>query len=77
MKKSFGLLVCVLLFALPGFAQEKHPSGGGHIPAHGPAPVKSSHPVPEHRTFNDKAGASQRSARALEWKMDRARYGTR
>ncbi|HTW59996.1 MAG TPA: hypothetical protein VMD99_17860 [Terriglobales bacterium] len=50
MKKVFGVLAVSLLFALAAWAQH----GGGHIPAHGPAPVHQSHPAPAH--FNDAPG---------------------
>jgi hypothetical protein len=61
-----------LFFCAIGFAQERghggqpqqrggerHDVGGGHIPAHGPPPVRSAPPPAareEHRTFNDRAG---------------------
>jgi hypothetical protein len=39
---------------------QAHPTrgvGGGHIPAHGPAPVRGNpHPAPEHPKFADKKG---------------------
>ena len=71
MNKLIGIVSVALLLALPVFAQERgehggggHPGpvkgvGGGHIPAHGPAPVRAGRPAPapaEHRTFADKAG---------------------
>jgi hypothetical protein len=59
---SLSLFVPVLTHAEASSPQ--HPSGGaphgvggGHIPAHGPSPVRGSgHPAPEHPTFSDKAG---------------------
>jgi len=34
-----------------------HGVGGGHVPAHGPAPFRGQpHPAPEHSTFADKTG---------------------
>jgi hypothetical protein len=63
MKILAGLLfVLVTLFlSAPAQAQkpEEHPRdvGGGHIPSHGPAPVrKTPHPVEENRKFQDKPG---------------------
>ena len=51
MKRIIGLLALCLLFSLSAFAQHY---AGGHPPAHGPAPVQTPHPAPEH--FNDKTG---------------------
>jgi hypothetical protein len=59
---SLSLFIPVLMRAEASSPQ--HPSGGathgvggGHIPAHGPAPAKGNgHPAPEHPTFSDKAG---------------------
>jgi hypothetical protein len=56
MKRFLGLLAVSLLFALPALAQHHEVGGGGHIPARGPAPVRTSHPAPEARHFNDKSG---------------------
>jgi hypothetical protein len=69
------LFLMVLLFAIPVFAQRAHQGGqparsgggergvgGGHIPAHGPAPVRSPHqaaPASERRTFADQNGHPQ------------------
>jgi hypothetical protein len=61
MKKLAGLLFTLLIFSVPAFAQGKpaahaNPSAG-HIPAHGPAPVKTSRPAPEHPpSYADKKG---------------------
>ena len=61
MKKLAGLLFTLLIFSVPAFAQGKpaahsNPSGG-HIPAHGPAPVKTARPAPEHPpSYADKKG---------------------
>jgi hypothetical protein len=49
MKKLFGLLALLSLFCFVAFAQKErgggasHGVGGGHIPAHGPAPAKAQH----------------------------------
>jgi len=73
MKKLLGFLFALLIFSVPAFAQNKKPAGGGHgvggghVPAHGPAPAKpqshpsrapESHPAPapDHRTYSDKKG---------------------
>jgi hypothetical protein len=68
MKKVFGFLSLAMLLSLPGLAQERGGArggavrgvGGGHIPAHGPAPARPqerSAPAPaEHQSFADKAG---------------------
>src|SRR5215467_2228539 len=47
--------------ALYSEAPQQHPAprgvGGGHVPAHGPAPVRGNpHPAPEHPNFVDKRG---------------------
>jgi hypothetical protein len=63
MKKLIGFLAFLLLCSLPGFGQKQHggggggphvanpPVGGGHIPAHGPAPSRgpsrAAHAAPE------------------------------
>lgn len=54
------------ILAVPVFAQQKghqasgHPEvGGGHIPAHGPAPMHATtapHPAEPNRNFSEKAG---------------------
>src|SRR6202451_2272907 len=49
------------ILAVPIFAQQKgggHPEvGGGHIPAHGPAPMHATpHPAEPNRNFSEKAG---------------------
>jgi hypothetical protein len=54
MKKIIGLLALCLLFSLSAFAQHHDVGGGEHIPAHGPAPVRTPHAAPAH--FNDKSG---------------------
>jgi hypothetical protein len=57
MKKLIGLLAALLLCSLPGFGQKQHgggggqhagnpPVGGGHIPAHGPAPSRGPSRAP-------------------------------
>jgi hypothetical protein len=69
MKIVAGTLALSLSLFLPLLTHAKaapsqHPSpgaphgvGGGHIPTHGPAPVKGNgHPAPEHPTFSDKPG---------------------
>jgi len=64
-KKLIGILAVLLAFSIPAFAQhgEQHPApahgvGGGHIPAHGPAPVRNApaHLPSENRSFVDKDG---------------------
>jgi hypothetical protein len=56
MKKHIGLLVMLLAFAFPAFAQRhgggSHGRGGGFIPSHGPAPFRGQ----PNGTFNDNAG---------------------
>lgn len=55
-KKLFGYLAAIPLFAAPAFAQ-KHEVGGGRPPAHGPAPARAAKSAPvENRKFDDKAG---------------------
>jgi hypothetical protein len=55
---SLSLFIALVVHgeALPG----QHPShtvGGGHVPAHGPAPIRANHgPTPEHPNFADKTG---------------------
>ena len=52
MKKLLGILTLCFAFSLTAFAQHHGGvGGGGHIPAHGPAPVRAPHAAPEH--FND------------------------
>src|SRR5271155_5052316 len=59
MKNVMGLIVALLLFSVPVFAQAKP---GGHAaaprpPAHGPAPVKGAgHPVEANHSYVDKEG---------------------
>jgi hypothetical protein len=58
MKRPIGILTALFLLSLPSFAQ-KDQHGGGHIPAHGPAPAKpQAHPPAPapNRTFADKPG---------------------
>src|SRR5208282_4681228 len=64
MKKFAGLLAALLICSVVAFAQERghegaseagHPAtghevGGGHIPAHGPAPVKHAAPAPKEES---------------------------
>ena len=60
MRKLIGPLAISFLFSVIAFAQHHGEVGGGtaHIPSHGPAPARASHPAPaqENRHFNDKAG---------------------
>jgi hypothetical protein len=64
MKKRIGLVAIALLFSVAAWAQgrgerggEHAEVGGGHIPKHGPAPVREApRAAPENRKFNDKAG---------------------
>lgn len=51
-----SLAVCLLL-SIPVFAQHgEHSAAGGHIPAHGPAPVRTPHAAPAERHFADHPG---------------------
>ena len=54
MKKIIGLLALCLLFSFSAFAQHRGVGGAEHIPAHGPAPVRTPHPGPPH--YVDKGG---------------------
>jgi hypothetical protein len=65
MKSFLGILGLFLICSIPALAQEKHgggpPSkgvGGGHIPAHGPAPARpESHATPQEAPkYADRAG---------------------
>ncbi len=65
MKQLIGFLSVSLLLSLPLLAQEKGGAhggavrgvGGGHIPAHGPAPARAPKAAAsEHPTFSDKKG---------------------
>jgi hypothetical protein len=65
MKQLIGFLSVSLLLSLSVVAQEKGGArgggvrgvGGGHIPAHGPAPARAPKiAAPEHQTFSDKKG---------------------
>jgi hypothetical protein len=68
-KNLIPCVIAVLLLSLPIGAQQRgappahgaKPAevGGGHIPAHGPAPARAPHAAPaqnEHRKFNDAPG---------------------
>lgn len=64
MKNFVGFVLVALVFSVPAFAQrgsgeqsgnKSRGVGGGHVPSHGPAPVRgNARPVQENRTFNDK-----------------------
>lgn len=64
MKKFTSFLPIALLVTMPILAQERgergggaREVGGGHIPAHGPAPVREAKPAPaERRSYADKPG---------------------
>jgi hypothetical protein len=62
MKKHVGLLVTLLILCVPAFAQTRggertQVKGGGHIPSHGPAPVRGAGRAPvESRNYSDKPG---------------------
>ncbi len=62
MKKTIVFLAMAALLALPAAAQKrgtKAPAGGGHIPAHGPAPAKKSAAPPkpgQQMHYNDRDG---------------------
>jgi hypothetical protein len=65
MKNLFGILLALMLFAIPASAQVRG-VGGGHIPAHGPAPhpgpAPAARPAPapeQARTYSDKKGHPQ------------------
>jgi hypothetical protein len=56
-----GVLAIWLLFSLASVAQERgggsHGVGGGHIPSHGPAPLRGTpHAPEENRNFADRGG---------------------
>ena len=62
-KKLIGLLAVLLMFSLASFAQNRGERGGpphgvgGHIPAHGPAPLRGQpHAAVQNHAFNDKPG---------------------
>jgi hypothetical protein len=62
-KKLIGLFAASVLLMAPAFSQKKGeakaPVGGGHIPAHGPAPVKHAVPAPKEGAqthYNEKEG---------------------
>src|ERR1035438_8990929 len=67
MKKIIGLFAASVLLLVPLVAQKKSGGGGGakaqvgggHIPAHGPAPVKHAQPAPKEGAqahYNEKDG---------------------
>lgn len=59
MKKLIGFFAASALLMVPAFGQKKPEVGGGHIPAHGPAPVKHAVPAPKpdaQAHFNEKEG---------------------
>jgi hypothetical protein len=59
MRSGSRLLVAVLLFAFPAFAQHGgggHAVGGGFIPKHGPAPSHGAPPHNDHQNFRDAEG---------------------
>jgi hypothetical protein len=60
MKKLIGFLAVLLWVSIPAFAQHGSHGvgGGGHIPAHGPAPAKVGRPAPapSPHGYSDKAG---------------------
>ncbi|MGA9040601.1 MAG: hypothetical protein WB421_08715 [Terriglobales bacterium] len=60
MKKLIGFVAVLLFFSVPVFAQHgSHGVGGaGHIPSHGPAPVRVGHPAPAPgpHGYSDKNG---------------------
>ncbi|MBZ5596000.1 MAG: hypothetical protein LAP39_27470 [Acidobacteriia bacterium] len=64
MKKTLRVVAVILTLAWMAFAQGrggehggKHDVGGGHIPAHGPKPVRTEHHgSPPSRGFSDKGG---------------------
>jgi hypothetical protein len=66
MKKIIGLFAASVLVMVPAFSQRggeqqhgKAPVGGGHIPAHGPAPVKHAAPAPQSHEaahYNERDG---------------------
>jgi hypothetical protein len=69
MKELIGFLAVLLMFCLPALVQRKvgggqqahqggsRAVGGGHIPAHGPAPAQGqARPAPEGRSYSDVRG---------------------
>ena len=67
MNKLVSVLAVSLIVVVPVLAQGREQrgggdrgdknKGGGHVPAHGPAPVRGQgHAAQPNRTFNDKAG---------------------
>ena len=64
MKQAIGLLAVLSVFFVPAFAQkgrENREVGGGHIPAHGPAPARAQQPARAQE-----APRAQQPARAQE-----------
>jgi hypothetical protein len=58
MKKLVGIFAAFVLFSIPALAQKGHaPVGGGHVPAHGPAPYHGTpHPATPDRRYDQKPG---------------------
>lgn len=63
MKKTIGLCVALAAMMVPVLGQKpkggKPEVGGGHIPSHGPAPVKHAQPAPKEGAqmhYNDRQG---------------------
>jgi hypothetical protein len=66
MRRAMGFLAMLSMSFVPAFAQDKHHEqrtngsrgvGGGHVPAHGPAPARGEqHANPRSRAFADEAG---------------------
>jgi hypothetical protein len=64
MRKLLAVLAASSMFTVLGFAQRKEGGapahqevGGGHIPAHGPAPApRNARPAPAQRSLADKPG---------------------
>jgi len=52
MRKFLGCFAFCLSLSLVAFAQHNH-VGGGRIPSHGPAPVRTPHANPEHYIDHD------------------------
>jgi hypothetical protein len=56
MNKSIAALAAVVLFSVPVFAQKERERPAHPAPAHGPTPVRTSRPAPEHRDYRDQPG---------------------
>jgi hypothetical protein len=62
MKKLFWLMAAAVIFSLPALAQRgehggRNAVGGGHIPSHGPAPVRRPQPPPPAaHGYQDRSG---------------------